>query len=161
MNINEGLKEVAALKGKLNEVHAKLQRQQFIKEYVFQDAITAPPSVKQPVPIDALLDDYLKIVADIENLKLRITTANLKSGALTLIHKVSYLKSALSLLKPLTEVEEESLDISSSYMAKTSTMTKTRVNYNIEAVKQLVEKTDLELRETLVALDRLNYSTEI
>ena len=160
MNINEGLKEVAALKGKLLDIHSKIVRQRTTKEYISKD-LTNIPSIKMPAPVDPLINDYLSLVSRIENLKLRITAANLKSGALTLIHTVSYLKSVLSLLKPLTELEEESLDLSTSYGSNVSTLTKTKVNYDINAVKELVIKTDLELRETLVALDKLNYSTEI
>lgn len=160
MNINEGLKEVAAFKGKVNDVNAKIQRQQNITEYLFQDGITTPPC-KQPVPVDSLIEEYLQLILKIEDLKLRITTANLKSGALNLIHKVSYLKAALALLKPLTEVEEESLHVSNNYMSKSSVVSKVKINYNITSIKNLYTKTELELREALVALDRINYSTEI
>lgn len=160
MNINEGLKEVAALKGKVNDMNVKLQRQQNITEYLFQDGIAIPPC-KQPAPIDSLIEEYLHLVIKIENLKLQITSANLKSGALTLIHRVSYLKSALSLLKPLIEVEEESLRVSSTYASKSAVVSKVKLNYNIFYVKDLYTKTELELREVLVELDKLNYSTEI
>lgn len=159
MNINEALKEVAALKGKLSEVSTKIRRQQVIKEYVSQE-LGNVPTIKQPAPVDPLVNDHLEILAQIENLKLQITAANLKSGALTLIHKVSYLKAALALLKPMAETEEESLDMTSSYL-KSPTMVKTKVNYDLKAINDMVVKTDLELRETLVALDKLNYSTEI
>ena len=159
MNINEGLKEVAVLKGKLLEVHAKINRQKVIKEYVSQDLNL--PIIKLPAPVDPLINEYLGLLEDIEALKLKITTANLKSGALTLIHRVNYLKASLSLLKPLTEIEEESLDMSTSYMAKTATLIKTSVNYNFNAAKDLFVKIELDLRETLVALDKINYSTEI
>ena len=60
----------------------------------------------------------------------------------------------------MAETEEESLDMTSSYL-KSPTMVKTKVNYDLKAINDMVVKTDLELRETLVTLDKLNYSTEI
>jgi hypothetical protein len=58
-------------------------------------------------------------------------------------------------------VEEESLRVSSTYASKSAVVSKVKLNYNIFYVKDLYTKTELELREVLVELDKLNYSTEI
>jgi len=157
MNINEGLKEVAALKGKMSELSAKIERQKVIKEQCSSTGFTV--ALKQPSSIDSLLKDLLIIFKDIEGLKKRITEANLKSGALTLIHELNYIKSSITTLRPLSEAEEEVVDVSE--YSQNPIITKRKINYNLEDVNNALKEYEIALKEKLAALDRINYETQI
>lgn len=159
MNINEGLKECAALKGKLGELTNAINKGSTIKEYVFTEV--ALPKVKQVESVSPVIKEYLKTVEDLETLKQRIYETNVKVGAVKIIHRLNYLKSVLPTLKNLSQLTEEEVSLESKGFSSTSNVIKRTVNFDLNFVKEEVVKIEYEIKQKIAELDRINFTTEL
>lgn len=157
MNINEGLKEASALKGRLAEIQRDVNRDTVIK--TFESALFVP--VKQPASIDPLIREYLDTASRLETLKQKIYEANAVSGAITFISQINYYKSIIPLLKQLSQVREEEVDMEGERFGKQGTLVRKSANFDVGSVKDTLKSIEGNLKQTITSLDKLNFTTEI
>lgn len=157
MNINEGLKECSALKGKLAEIQRDVNRDTIIKLFNVPSSL----SIKQPESVDPLIREYLDTAASLETLKQKIYEANVRSGAVALISKTNYYKSVIPFLKQLSQVREEDVDIEGERFGQQGTLVKRSANFNVANTKATLKDVEFQLKQTIAALDKINFTTEI
>ena len=156
MNINEGLKECSSLKGKMSELQKEINRDLIVKSFE-----TTIATVKPPVPVTPLIGEYLKTAKELEDLKQRIYETNVQSKAIALINNVNYCKSVIPLLKNLSQIREEEIVMEGERFAQASVVVRKTANFDVAAVKETLKTAEFELKQSIAALDAINFTTSL
>ena len=156
MNLNEALKECSALKGKLTELKREIDQNMINKTYEGENITNIPTT-----PIDDSIIQYCKVAEQLETLKERIYRSNVKTQAVIYINDINYCKSILPLLKSLSSVKKEEIDMEGGRFGQVGSIVRKTANFDITAVKTKVEDIETRLRRAIAELDRINFLTEL
>lgn len=156
MNLNEGLKECSSLKGKMSEFQKEINRDLIVKSFE-----TTIATAKPPVSVTPLVTEYLKTAKELEDLKQKIYVTNVQSGAISLINNVNYCKSIIPLLKNLSQIREEEIVMEGERFGQSATVVKKTANFDVSSVKETLKTAEFELKQSIAALDKINFTTQI
>lgn len=152
MKIAQALSQIKDLKGKVNTLSSRI-----VSGRTFRRLVES-----QEVPsIEPLLDEYVRLNKELRTLKSRLVKTNVKHGLHKKIHEMEMLRSIVSSLNHLTEVEQERIDLERiDYDGPAQTLT-TYATFSVSEMAAGLDENRARIRELDMELQQANWVIDL